>query len=295
MSPDDDAIELVIEGRPRDLGGFAVRRTLPAPRRRAVGPFIFLDHVGPAMLAPGQGIDVRPHPHIALATITYLFDGEFVHRDSLGSNQPIRPGDVNWMIAGRGVTHSERTGPEVRARGGPLHGVQTWVALPHADEEMAPRFEHHGRATMPIVQRPGAELHVIAGTAYDVEAPTGVRSPTLFVHGRLAAGATLPVDDGHVERAVYVAAGEIACGGLRVAVGTLLVLRADVAVRIDAVTAADVVLIGGAPLDGPRHLWWNFVSSSPARLEQAKADWQAGRFPQVPGDEDEFIPLPDGP
>lgn len=295
LNADAPAIDLVIESRPRDLGGFSVRRTLPSVQRRHLGPFVFFDHMGPAAFAPGQGgIDVRPHPHIALATITYLLEGEFVHRDSLGSEQPIRPGDVNWMIAGRGVVHSERTAPEVRARGARMHGIQTWVALPQADEEMEPRFEHHPRATIPVVQRPGAELHVIAGTAYGERSPTGVLAPTLYVHARLDAGATLPVDEEHEERAVYVVDGSITCGSKTFGEGAMLVLHPGAHVSIHAPERANVMLIGGAPLDGPRHITWNFVSSSKERIERAKADWREGRFPKIPGDDIEFIPLPEG-
>jgi redox-sensitive bicupin YhaK (pirin superfamily) len=267
---------------------------LPSPKRRLVGPFIFFDHMGPVEFEPGRGIDVRPHPHIALATITYLLDGEFVHRDSLGSEQPIRPGDVNWMVAGRGVVHSERTAPEVRARGARLHGIQTWVALPQHEEEIEPRFEHHPDETVPTVKKPGVVLRVIAGTAYGAKAPTGVLWPTLYVHARLDAGATLPVDDEHEERAVYVIDGAIDCDGKRFEQGTMLVLHPRARVVVRAVGEANVMLVGGAPLDGARHVFWNFVSSSKERIERAKADWREGRFPKVPGDDIEFIPLPEG-
>ncbi|WP_437728352.1 pirin family protein [Sorangium sp. So ce861] len=294
LGADSANIDLVIEPRPRDLGSFTVRRSLPAAQRRHVGPFLFFDHMGPVDFAPGQGLDVRPHPHIALATITYLLEGEFVHRDSIGSEQPIRPGDVNWMVAGRGVVHSERTAPEVRARGARMHGIQTWVALPQQDEEIEPRFEHHPRRTMPVVRRAGAELHVIAGTAYGAKAPTGVLSPTLYVHAQLDAGATLPIDDEHEERAIYVVDGAIACDGKRFGAGAMIVLRPDAAVAAEAIGKTNLMLIGGAPLDGPRHIYWNFVASSKERIERAKADWREGRFPTIPGDDAEFIPLPEG-
>jgi redox-sensitive bicupin YhaK (pirin superfamily) len=294
-SSESAIIELVIEGRPRDLGGFSVRRTLPSHLRRIVGPFVFVDHMGPVDFAPGDGIDVRPHPHIALATITYLFDGEIVHRDSLGSHQAIRPGDVNWMVAGRGVAHSERTSAEGRPRGGKLHGMQTWVALPRRDEEIEPRFEHHPRPTLPIVRRSGVELHVLAGTAYGARAPTSVLSPTLFVFARLEAGATLEIDGEHDERAVYVVDGAIACDGHSFGAGCLLVLRPGAGALVSATTPSRLMLLGGAPLDGPRHIWWNFVSSSLERIEQAKRDWREGRFPRIPGDDVEFIPLPEEP
>jgi redox-sensitive bicupin YhaK (pirin superfamily) len=284
-------IDLVIESRVRDIGGLHVRRALPSALRRLVGPFIFFDHMGPVDFAPTQGVDVRPHPHIALATITYLFEGEIHHRDSLGTDQAIRPGNVNWMVAGRGIVHSERTPPELRARGGRLHGIQTWVALPQRDEELEPRFEHH--SDIPLVERPGAALHVIAGTGYGAKAPTGVLSPTLYVHARLDAGAELPIDDQHEERALYVVDGGIECAGLRFGEGTMLVLRPRTRAVVCATSKADIMLVGGAPLDGPRHIWWNFVASSKERIERAKADWREMRFPKVPGDEVEFIPQPD--
>jgi redox-sensitive bicupin YhaK (pirin superfamily) len=290
---DTPAVELVIEGRPRDLGGFSVRRTIPSGLRRAVGPFIFLDHMGPVDFAPGVGMDVRPHPHIGLATITYLLAGEILHRDSIGNAQAIRPGDVNWMIAGRGVAHSERTPPEVRARGGRALGLQTWVALPQDREDIAPSFEHHPQRTLPVVDRPGAILRVLAGTAYGETAPTSVLAPTLYVHGALAAGAELAIDNAHAERAVYVIDGEIACDDRTFGSATLIVLRPGVDVTICAHTPANVMLVGGAPLDGPRHIWWNFVSSTRERIERAKADWRDGRFATVAGDEHERVPLPE--
>lgn len=294
LHPSDARIDLVIDSRPRDLGGFTVRRALPSPARRLVGPFIFFDHMGPVRFAPGQGIDVRPHPHIALATITYLFDGEIVHRDSLGTEQRIRPGDVNWMVAGRGIVHSERTAPDVRMRGADMHGIQTWVALPLRDEETHPRFEHHPIQSIPLLRRPGFECHVIAGNAYGLTAPTGVLSPTLYVHARIEAGAEMPVDEEHEERAVYVVDGTIECDGRDFGEGAMLVLRPGAGLAIRAARKANVMLVGGAPIDGPRHIWWNFVASSQERIERAKADWRDRHFPTVPGDEDEFIPLPEG-
>jgi redox-sensitive bicupin YhaK (pirin superfamily) len=291
-------IEDVVEGRARDLGGFDVRRVLPARMgatgTRRVGPFVFFDHFGPVTFAAGQGMDVRPHPHIALATLTYLFDGEILHRDSLGSQQVIRPGDVNWMVAGQGIVHSERTPPDVRARGGKMHGIQTWLALPLADEETAPRFEHHAQAAIPVVRRPGAELHIVAGTAYGLTAPTGVVSPTLYVYARLEAGATIPVDDQHPERAVYVVDGTVSCGGRSLAQGMMALLRAGASSTVQALTPARVLLVGGGTLEGERHIYWNFVSSTRDRIERAKADWREGRFAKVPGDDVEFIPLPPG-
>jgi redox-sensitive bicupin YhaK (pirin superfamily) len=258
-----------------------------------VGPFIFFDHIGPNEMPPGYGIDVRPHPHIALATVTYLFAGEMDHRDSLGSHQTIKPGDVNWMLAGRGIVHSERTGPEARRSGGPLHGIQSWVALPTAEEESAPRFDHHPAATIPHLTRPGAALQIVAGTAYGARSPVGVCSPTLYVAATLEAGATLPLPDEHPERAIYVVEGEVSVGGRQLAPGTMVVFHAGPA-EVRALVPSRFVLIGGAPVDGERHIWWNFVASSPERIERAKTDWKEGRFGIVPGDEHELIPLPEG-
>jgi redox-sensitive bicupin YhaK (pirin superfamily) len=287
-------VDLVLEAHARDLGGFAVRRTLPSMKRRSVGPFVFFDHFGPTSFAPGEaGLDVRPHPHIGLATITYLFEGEVMHRDSLGSEQRILPGDVNWMIAGQGIVHSERTPPEVRARGARIHGLQTWIALPDGEEEAAPRFEHHDKTTLPVVEREGVVLRIVAGTAYGAAAGASVLSPTLYAHARMDRGATLEVDDGHEQRAAYVVTGAVTVEGRPFEPGAMLVLARGARVAIEASAAADVVLIGGAPV-GERHIEWNFVSSSMARIEQAKADWGEGRFPKVPTDADEFIPLPGG-
>ena len=291
---DLDAITLRIEGRARDLGSFEVRRVLPARERQRVGPFIFFDHFGPVAFGPGEGMDVRPHPHIGLATVTYLFTGEILHRDSLGSRQPIRPGDVNWMVAGGGIVHSERTPADARARGGTMHGLQCWIALPTEVEECAPRFEHHPGASLPVVRRGGATLRVIAGSAYGATAPIGVLSPTLYVDVELAAGATVPVDGAHEERAVYVVEGMVSCGDEPLSAGTMAVLRPSAPLSLAASTPARVVLVGGAPLAGPRHIEWNFVSSSQERIERAKSDWREGRFPMVPGDEHERIPLPPG-
>ena len=286
-------IELVIDARPRDLGGFTVRRVLPSVRRRLVGPFIFFDQMGPADLAAGTGFDVRPHPHIALATVTYLFSGEIDHRDSLGSLQTIRPGDVNWMIAGSGITHSERSGPESRKTGQRLHGIQSWVALPIEHEETAPRFEHHPRATIPHLELEGVALDVIAGTAYGQRSPVGVLSPTFYVHAELEAGARLPLDDEHEERAVYVVEGSLSCDGEQALPGALLVVKPGVRPVFKAAERSRVMLVGGAKLAGYRHIFWNFVSSSKDRLERAKDDWKSGRFPKIDGDDVEFIPLPE--
>ncbi|HXU63895.1 MAG TPA: pirin family protein [Polyangia bacterium] len=292
-----DLISLVITPRSRDLGGFSVRRALPDGRRRMVGPFIFFDHMGPAAFAPGHGIDVRPHPHISLATVTFLFEGEIVHRDSLGSYQAIRPGDVNWMLAGHGIVHSERTGDEVRRRGGRLHGIQSWVALPRNQESAAPSFVHHPAATIPRIERPGVDLRVVAGTAYGQRSPVGVLSPTLYVAATLDSGARLDVDAEHPERAVYVLDGKIAVAGHEVAAGSMVVLEAG-AVELQALAPTRLVIVGGDAVDGERNIWWNFVASSVEQMEQAKQDWHVrneARFPKVPGDEHEFIPLPEDP
>jgi redox-sensitive bicupin YhaK (pirin superfamily) len=286
-------IELLVGARPRDIDSLTVRRVLPSSKRRMVGPFIFFDHMGPAEFADGQGVDVRPHPHIALATVTYLFEGEIVHRDHLGFTQPIRPGDVNWMTAGRGIVHSERTAPERRVRGARLHGLQSWVALPSDQEEREPSFEHHPKNSLPLIHEPGAELRVVAGSAYGKTAPVTVLSPTLYVAATLDAGARLSVPDEHAERAAYVVEGAVHCDGRAHAAGTMLIFRAGATVTLTAAGAARVMLLGGAPLDGPRHIYWNFVSSSKDRIERAKQDWKAGRFPKIPGDDREFIPLPD--
>jgi redox-sensitive bicupin YhaK (pirin superfamily) len=285
-------IQNVIDARARDLGGFSVRRLLPSTARRTVGPFIFFDHMGPAIFEAGAGIDVRPHPHIGLATVTYLFDGEIVHRDSLGSCQAIRPGDINWMTAGRGIAHSERTDPSRRQRASGLHGLQLWVALPTSHEETAPAFHHHPAASLPVLERDGAQLRVLAGTAYGATSPVETLSPLFYVDVVLPAGCELALPSGHEERAAYVVDGEIGCGAERATAGRMLVFAPGGSGVLCAEANARLVLIGGAPLDGPRHIFWNFVSSSPARIERAKQDWANGSFGTVPGDETEFIPLP---
>lgn len=286
-------IETAILSKPRDIGGFEVRRLLPSPKRRMVGPFIFFDQMGPATFAPERGLDVRPHPHIGLATVTYLFEGEIIHRDSLGTLQPIRPGDVNWMTAGRGIAHSERTGPQVRAAGGDLFGIQAWVALPRAYEEMEPAFAHHSRETLPVFREKGMQVRLIAGALFGLRSPVETVWETLYADAVLEHGARLPVPAEHEERAVYPVAGDIEMNGRRVATGQLLVLQPGRPVTIVANSPARLLLLGGATMDGPRQIWWNFVASSGERIEQAKADWKAGRFAAVPG-ETEFIPLPPG-
>jgi redox-sensitive bicupin YhaK (pirin superfamily) len=284
---------VIIRGKPRDLGdGFMVSRLLPQIERRSIGPFVFFDHFGPVTFAPGQGVDVRPHPHIGLATVTYLFEGAQVHRDSLGSVQTITPGDVNWMTAGRGIVHSERTGPELRARGHLLHGIQSWVALPQSEEESAPSFQHVGRGDLPEWREGEAVLRVIAGHAYGRTSPARVLSPTLYVDAILGPRGRLPLPEDHEERGVFVVGGELRAGGQALTTGDMAVFDADARDALQTDKGARVMLLGGAAIDGRRHLWWNFVSSSKARIEQAKADWRAQRMGQVPG-ETELIPLPD--
>jgi redox-sensitive bicupin YhaK (pirin superfamily) len=259
-----------------------------------VGPFIFFDHFGPAVFSTGQGIDVRPHPHIGLATVTYLLDGEIVHRDSLGSAMPIRPGAVNWMTAGRGIVHSERTAPDHRDGGEPLHGLQLWVALPMKDEETAPAFAHTPAVDIPELHENGLTLRVIAGAMHGRRSPVATLWETIFAEVRLKAGSILPLGADYEERAVYVLSGEIEIGGERHPSQRLLVLKPGDRVEVKALEGAHFVVVGGATMDGPRHIWWNFVSSRKDRIEAAKADWKAGRFDLVPGDTTEFIPLPEG-
>ena len=289
-----DPIELLIQGRAHDLGGgFAVRRVLPSVKRRMVGPFIFLDHFGPMDVPPGGGMEVRPHPHIGLATVTYLFEGGIFHRDSLGYAQPIKPGDVNWMTAGSGIVHSERTEPEMRRTGFRMHGVQTWVALPKAHEETAPAFEHVEMEKLPAWREGGAALRLIVGTYAGRTAPTTHFSPIFYAGVEMVAGAKTTVSPEHAERAVYVAHGSVTVGDRQLGVGDLAVLAAGQPVDLMAgEQGAKAMLLGGAAMDGPRHIWWNFVASTKERIEQAKADWREGRFAKVPGDP-EFIPLPD--
>ena len=286
-------IAAVIDARSRDLGGFAVARVLPSAARRLVGPFIFFDHMGPADLAPGRGLDVRPHPHIGLATVTYPFEGEIVHRDSLGSHQPIRSGEVNWMTAGRGIVHSERTGPELRRTGSRAHGLQLWVAQPLAQEETEPEFHHHPAQTLPSLEIAGARIRVLAGSAYGARSPVKTFSPLFYADVAMPAGCELFLPSEHEERAAYIVDGAVTCGNERAERGRMLVFAKGAEVVLRASADARIVLIGGAPIDGERHIWWNFVSSSEARIEQAKRDWEEGRFPKVPGDEAEFIPLPE--
>lgn len=287
-----EAIELAITPRDRDLGSFSVRRALPDERRQMVGPFIFYDHLGPAQFAPGQGMDVRPHPHIGLATVTYLCEGRILHRDSLGNVQEIAPGEMNLMTAGRGVVHSERTPPGPRASGQKMLGLQSWIALPLAHEETQPSFQHFGANVLPTVKDRGVFARVIAGSAFGATSPVETLSDWFYVELRLSAGASAPLDADHEERALYLVDGAIEIGGQRFDQPQLLIFRPGVSITIRALEDARVMLLGGAAMDGSRYLWWNLVSSRKERIEQAKQDWREGRFPSVPG-ETEFIPLPE--
>jgi redox-sensitive bicupin YhaK (pirin superfamily) len=285
-------IEMVIEQRRRDLGGFEVGRVLPAAGHRMVGPFVFFDHMGPVDFPAGipRSVDVRPHPHIGLSTVTYLFAGEIMHRDSLGSEQAIRPAEVNWMTAGRGITHSERF-EKARAQGDQLHGIQSWVALPEADEETAPAFAHHGAADLPTIEEGGLWARLVAGKAFGAEAKVRTHSPLFYVHWRLQPGVKAALPPEYPERAAYVAAGSVEVDGHIHESGRMLVFAPGDTVILTGVTPATVMLLGGEPL-GPRFIEWNFVSSSKERIEQAKADWRAGRMKLPDLDHDEFIPLP---
>ena len=289
-------IDLVIEQRRRDLGGFEVGRVLPHAQRRMVGPFIFLDRMGPAQFAAGmpRSVDVRPHPHIGLSTLTYLFEGEIMHRDSVGSEQPIRPGELNWMTAGRGITHSERTPPALRERASRLFGIQTWVALPERDEEAEPSFAHHGANELPEVEGEGKRARVIVGSLFGARSPVRTLSETLYADVSLKGGATLEVPTDQEERAAYVVEGSVGLGrgDERFGEGQLLVFRPGEPAALRADGPTRLMLLGGAAMNGPRHIFWNFVSSSRERIEQAKQDWREGRFAPVPG-ETERIPLPD--
>jgi redox-sensitive bicupin YhaK (pirin superfamily) len=288
-------IDLVIETRVRDLGGFTVGRLLPFPQRRMVGPFVFFDHIGPVDLPQGlaRSADVRPHPHIGLATVTYLFDGEIMHRDSVGSEQAILPGEVNWMTAGRGITHSERF-ERARAQGDRMHGIQAWVALPEADEETEPVFAHHEAADLPTYESGGLWARLVAGEAFGAQANVRTHSPLFYVHWKLAAGAQAQLPDEYPERAAFVASGAVDVDGRVYRTGQMLVFAPGAPVLFTANEASHVMLLGGEPL-GRRFIEWNFVSSRKDRIEQAKADWRAGRMKLPDLDRDEFIPLPADP
>jgi len=282
----------VIPAREKDLGGFSVRRVLPVAGHRMVGPWIFFDHMGPADFPPGQGINVRPHPHINLATVTYLFDGHILHRDSLGTRSVISPGDINLMVAGKGITHSEREEDEAQQRPRHLDGLQLWLALPEDSEEIDPAFFHYAAGDIPSFNEGGVSVRVMMGAAYGLTSPVKTYAETLYIEGRLKAGSTLQIPMGVAERAVYVCDGELDIADLRVGKHTMAVLAPEQFAEVRAVSDTHFVVIGGEHLN-ERHIYWNFVSSRPERIEQAKADWKAGRFPKVPGDDVEFIPLPE--
>jgi redox-sensitive bicupin YhaK (pirin superfamily) len=288
-----DALELVIVPRTRDLGdGFAVRRALPHGRRQMVGPFIFFDHFGPVQFVSGKGMDVRPHPHIGLATVTYLFDGSIMHRDSEGNIQEIQPGAMNLMTAGRGIAHSERTPDAQRTSGQMMLGLQSWIALPNNKEEIAPSFQHYGAASLPTVQDKGFRARIIAGRSFGATSPVEMVSPWFYVEVALEAGMSVPLDADHEERAIYVVDGEIEITGDRHEAPQLLVFRPGDRITVRATKPTRMMFLGGDALEGPRHIWWNFVSSSKERIEQAKEDWKTDRFAHVPN-EHEFIPLPE--
>ena len=300
-NPDEvgaDAIETVIIPRARDLGGFEVKRALPAPQRQMVGPFIFFDQAGPAEFLTGQGIDVRPHPHIGLGTVTYLYRGDFHHRDSIGTDQVILPGAVNWMVAGKGVTHSERTSEQGRSGPHSLYGIQTWMALPETHEDMAPIFEHHGKETLPEFQDGGIQARLILGDAYGEKAPATLYSETFYLDVALAPGARFPLPDNHEDRGIYVTEGSISVAGQVFEAGRMMVFRPGDKITVAAgERGARLMALGGATLSGPRYVWWNFVASSREKIEAAKLEWGAanwgkGMFDLPADDRDEFIPLP---
>ncbi|MBO9409881.1 pirin family protein [Shimia sp. R9_1] len=293
-----DSIETVIIPRARDLGGFSVRRALPAPKRQMVGPFIFFDEMGPAEFLTGQGIDVRPHPHIGLGTVTYLYRGEFEHRDSLGTHQMIYPGEVNWMVAGNGVTHSERTSEMTRQSPSSLFGIQTWIVLPEEREDDPAMFEHHGKEALPVLEGEGKEVRLILGDAWGARAPVTMLSETFYADVVLQPGAKLPMPDNHEDRGLYVVQGAVEIAGDVFEPGQMMVFRpGDAITAVAGPQGARLMALGGATMNGPRYISWNFVSSSKEKIEAAKADWSAGdwahgRFQLPPGDTEEFIPLP---
>ncbi|MEO0798751.1 MAG: pirin family protein [Pseudomonadota bacterium] len=288
-----DAIEQVIVPRARDLGGFEVRRALPSVGRKMIGPFIFFDQMGPSEFLLTNGIDVRPHPHIGLSTVTYLFEGEVYHRDSLGSDLSIQPGALNLMTAGRGIVHSERETTEAKQKPRRLFGIQAWAALPMSHEESDPAFKHHGVDALPRIEGEGKRVRLIMGSLYGETSPASFPHPSFYAEAVLAPGSVLPLDADYDERAVYVASGEIDIAGETFGGGRLLIFKPGDRISILATSNARLMLLGGEPMDGPRHIWWNFVSSSKERIELAKEEWKRGRFDTVPGDEEEFIPLPE--
>ncbi|CAM3325892.1 pirin family protein [Paracoccus nototheniae] len=294
-----DAIETLIVPRSRDLGGFEVKRALPAPKRQMVGPFIFFDQAGPAELLTGQGVDVRPHPHIGLGTVTYLFKGDFHHRDSTGADQVITPGALNWMVAGRGVTHSERTTATARTGPNSLFGIQTWLALPDGHEDVDASFEHHGKDTLPMIEDQGISVRLILGDAYGKSAPAKMLSETFYADVKLEPGSRLPMPDNHEDRGIYIVDGSIAVAGQEFGSGQMMVFRPGDHITVAAgERGARMMILGGATFNGPRYIWWNFVASSQERIEAAKLEWRSanwgkGRFDLPADDRSEFIPLPD--
>ena len=291
MSHHSAAIKRIIRPASKSLGGFNVRRALPDTDQQRIGPFVFFDHMGPAEFAPGTGVDVRPHPHIGLATVTYLFDGQMRHRDSLGFDQVIRPGAVNWMTAGRGVVHSERTPDDLKASGSQLHGIQAWIALPRELEETEPDFVHYDAGDIPQLEKDGTIIRMIAGEAFGTRSPVATASRTLYFEADLEQGSLLELPDGNEELGIYVVRGKLDCDGQQMDSGRLAVLATDMGIRLRALEQSKCMVIGGDKLAGDRIVWWNFVSSSRQRIEEAKRDWREGRFDPVPGDP-EFIPLP---
>ncbi|KQZ94067.1 pirin [Mesorhizobium sp. Root157] len=289
-----DAIELMVIPNARDIDGFQVRRALPTARRRLVGPFIFFDRMGPAILRAGQALDVRPHPHIGLSTVTYLFDGKIRHRDSLGTEMVIEPGDVNLMTAGRGIVHSERTPEELRGAPMSVSGLQTWLALPDSKEEVAPLFENTASTTLPQFDAEGVKGRVVIGSFSGMQSPVRATSETLYADIRLSSGARVKIPADSEERAIYTLEGEVSISGDRFPAERLLVFKPGDEIVVSSELGAHFMLFGGASLGSKRYIWWNFVSSSKERIEQAKEEWKTGRFDIVPGDEEEFIPLPEG-
>jgi redox-sensitive bicupin YhaK (pirin superfamily) len=287
-----DWIDIELMARARDIGDFEVRRLLPDAKRRMVGPFVFFDHMGPKIFGPDQAMDVRPHPHIGLATVTFLFDGEIMHRDSLGSAQVIKPGEVNWMTAGRGIVHSERTPQDLRGKGSGLHGIQTWVALPKAHEETEPAFFNFAANQLPTVEGIGARVTMIAGEGWGARSPVAVFSETLYADIYLSAGTRIELPNVD-ERAIYVLDGGVRVRDRDFDANVFVVFTKGTEIVIEAIGDSHLIVVGGETMDGPRHIWWNLVSSSQDRIEEAKADWKAGRFPLIPGDDQEFIPLPE--
>jgi redox-sensitive bicupin YhaK (pirin superfamily) len=285
-------LETVLSGHARDVDGFSALRVLPALTRKHLGPFVFFDHLGPSVLPAGRGLDVRPHPHIGLATVTYVIEGEILHRDSLGFEQAIRPGAVNWMTSGRGIVHSERTSAALRESGSGLHVAQLWVALPRSDEEMEPEFHHHPAETLPEFELGGVVVRVLAGSAYGRVSPVRIFSPLFYAEAAMPAGTSLSLPEEHEQRGVYVLNGALSHAGEPLEARSLAIFKTGRTPTVRAEAESRILLLGGAPPDGPRYIEWNFVSSSLERIEQAKRAWQAGQFPKVPGDEVEFIPLP---